>query len=369
MKFGRQSTQLFILVLAGIYTIQSLPVSTPPVVTIPLDQPVDIRLKDLIAKYKDTYRDDFNDAMSSVKMKTGSLRYWIGRIIMGFYMNVKGDSTIYEELAEVSDVTGVSFNDLVMFNYFYEIGCTSIIAYSSDQQSLLFGSNLDYDYEKFLRKYSFQGNYTKNGQTVFIGESVFGMVGVVRGQRINNGYDTFSIAINERDVERGTPLMSLFVSDAYEASYLIRKALSETSYNDALELLKTQKLATAAYYTIGGTISTGGCVLERSAHSLDNIYCLNGTDDQSTWFLVQTNYDRSLPDPSDDYRRIPTENRIKSIGTSNFDRDALYNLLTTSPLHRNSTELYRTIATVVCENKSDQRLYSTWKMVLWDDLS
>jgi acid ceramidase/N-acylethanolamine-hydrolysing acid amidase len=33
-----------------------------------------------------------------------------------------------------------------------------------------------------------------------------------------------------------------------------------------------------------------------------------------TWFIVQTNYDRDQPEPIYDQRRIPMENRVKSIG-------------------------------------------------------
>jgi len=34
----------------------------------------------------------------------------------------------------------------------------------------------------------------------------------------------------------------------------------------------------------------------------------------TTWFLVQTNYDRDHPDPKHDYRRIPAENKLKERG-------------------------------------------------------
>jgi hypothetical protein len=51
-----------------------------------------------------------------------------------------------------------------------------------------------------------------------------------------------------------------------------------------------------------------GSVLERDPSSLNAQYSLNET----TWFLVQTNYDRNKPDK--DGRRTAAEKRINEIG-------------------------------------------------------
>ena len=60
---------------------------------------------------------------------------------------------------------------------------------------------------------------------------------------------------------------------------------------------------------IGGVSGNQGCVVERDEDDAHQTYCL--TDD--VWYLVQTNYDRDQPDPKDDYRRIPTENKLNTL--------------------------------------------------------
>lgn len=344
------------------------PISAPPSFVIPLDKPVDTRLGKLIEHFKPTFKADFEAKLEVAKKSVGWFGFWIAKVILSFYMNVKGDPVMYDELSQIADETSVAFGDLVVFNYFYEIGCTTIIGYSSDSQSVLFGSNLDYDYEQFLRKYSFEGRYTKNDQVTFIGDGIFGLVGVVRGQRVSNGVESFSIAINERDVQRSNPMVNLFFTDAVEVSHFIRNTLQVNSFETALNALETQALATAAYYTIAGTSDTGGCVVERSAGSVHKKYCLNSLTGGDVWFLVQTNYDRDIPDPSDDYRRIPTEQRIANLTQQKFDADALLAIMTSSPIHRNASDPYRTITTVICQNTVNPRQLSTWQMYLWDDV-
>jgi hypothetical protein len=47
-------------------------------------------------------------------------------------------------------------------------------------------------------------------------------------------------------------------------------------------------------------------VIERNRNGFHNYYTLS----EDVWFLVQTNYDRDVPDKMDDYRRIPAEQRM-----------------------------------------------------------
>jgi acid ceramidase/N-acylethanolamine-hydrolysing acid amidase len=39
--------------------------------------------------------------------------------------------------------------------------------------------------------------------------------------------------------------------------------------------------------------------------------------------LVQTNYDRDIPDPKDDLRRTPAENRLRKVG-NNISEQVLF---------------------------------------------
>ena len=110
------------------------------------------------------------------------------------------------------------------------------------------------------------------------------MVGVVRGQRVNN-LNSFAIAINERDVERGDLLPNIFFTKTTEVLYFIRKTLQLTTYEEALDAISKERLTTSAYYTIGGTFDKGGCVVERSSGEVHNTTCL-GPKGADPWFIV-----------------------------------------------------------------------------------
>jgi hypothetical protein len=353
-------------VIVATVATQTPQYSSPPVITIPLDQPVDVRLMALNAQFASTFKADAEKELESVRQKAGKFLFFIGKTLLTFYMNVKGDPVIYDEIAELAAQTGVDFGDLVVYNYFYEAGCTSIVGMQSNpNSSVLFSSNLDFDHSSFIRKYSFQGIYTRNGQPVFIGDGIYGMVGVVRGQRINTGGSDFAIAINERDVQRGQLFVNLLFTQPTEVVYFIRKTLQLNSYADALNSIKNTVLTTAAYYTIAGTSYNDGCVVERSANTVHAVTCLN----ESTWFLVQTNYDRDLPDPSDDSRRTFAQNYLNNLGQDNFNTTSLMTLMMTNPILRVPTDQYRTISSIVCNNLNDPRQTSTWLMYLWNNLS
>jgi hypothetical protein len=336
----------------------------PQNITIPLDQPVDIRLKDLHAQFAKTYKDDFHEQMGLAKERVGKFTYYVGKVLINFYMNVKGDPVMFDEFHSIADATGLDFTEVALFNYFYEASCTSMIARAADGITLLFGSNLDFDFAPFLRKYSYQGIFTKGGQTIFIGDGIYGITGVLRGQRINNA-DNFAIAINERDVERGNFLVNMFFGSSTNVVQFVRNTLQLSTYEEALHAIVNEPLTTAAYYTIGGTYSKGGCIVERSATAVHAKDCL----DEKNWFLMITNYDRDLPDPADDRRRIPTEEKVKKNTQANFTPEYMESLLVSAPLKRLPTDPYLTITTVVCQNFEDQRKQSTWLMYFWDDVS
>lgn len=61
---------------------------------------------------------------------------------------------------------------------------------------------------------------------------------------------------------------------------------------------------------VSGVGPNDGMVIERETDSVNAFYELSDT----TWFLVQTNSDRDVPDPVQDPRRIPVEKRMAEHG-------------------------------------------------------
>jgi acid ceramidase/N-acylethanolamine-hydrolysing acid amidase len=71
---------------------------------------------------------------------------------------------------------------------------------------------------------------------------------------------------------------------------------------------------------VSGIKGNEACVIERDTNSVHAFYELNAT----TWFLVQTNYDRDVPDPKIDPRRGAVENRLAEQGKTGFNEKILF---------------------------------------------
>ena len=92
-------------------------------------------------------------------------------------------------------------------------------------------------------------------------------------------------------------------------------------------------------------------MIERDSDKVHAAYELS----DSTWFLVQTNYDRDVPDPSDDQRRIPAENRLKKIGNDISEQDLFDQVMKQTP-----TLNIETIYTVMMVSSSGYHNTTVW---------
>ena len=78
---------------------------------------------------------------------------------------------------------------------------------------------------------------------------------------------------------------------------------------------------------ISGIKENEGIVIERDSGKVHAAYELS----DSTWYLVQTNYDRDVPDPEEDQRRLPAENRLKKIGNDMSEQDLFDDVMKQTP--------------------------------------
>jgi acid ceramidase/N-acylethanolamine-hydrolysing acid amidase len=92
--------------------------------------------------------------------------------------------------------------------------------------------------------------------------------------------------------------------------------------------------------------------MERDNDKVHAFYELNDT----TWFLVQTNYDRNDPDPVHDLRRTPAEAKLQKRGNKNFKEQDLFDtVMSTFPnLH------LETIVTVVMRAETGYHNTTCW---------
>jgi acid ceramidase/N-acylethanolamine-hydrolysing acid amidase len=159
--------------------------------------------------------------------------------------------------------------------------------------------------------------YYNGSERVFSVDTVAGSVFALTGVR----HGAFSLNVDTRKAKDfSQDLISVLAKQAYPTVWLVRRVLEDqTTYAAAVQRMKTEIIGGPVYYIIAGAEGNEGTVLERDTNQTHAAYTL--TD--STWFLVQTNYDRDLPEPIYDTRRVPAENKLKELGSKGFTEETL----------------------------------------------
>lgn len=303
----------------------------PPIFKIDLDLPPQERFKEVVlAKYDEIH------TLVKILFSQFPVPEFLFRAV-GFYEElVYQHHECYEELKGLAKYTDLSFGEVFLVNFVYEIlaSCTSIVTIDK-HGNIIHGRNLDYPYQPYLANLTVRFQFYKNGQMLFEGDGNAGFLGVVTGLRPGG----FGISINER--AKGGPLSTLYeimFRRTFSIPFYIRRVL-ETAQNfkEAVEMLSTEEFAAPAYLTVSGMEQNEGVVITRDRRGVYNISQID-VQSKDEWFLVQTNYDRDVPDPQNDYRRVPAENRMKEIGKSAMDEETLYNhVLILEPNKRDRT--------------------------------
>ena len=87
-------------------------------------------------------------------------------------------------------------------------------------------------------------------------------------------------------------LISIIKNNSIPTCWLLRKVFEEEeTYEAANKRLRETPISSPVYYIIAGVGPNEGMVIERATDKTHAYYEL--TD--STWFLVQSNYDRDQP--------------------------------------------------------------------------
>ncbi|CAG9311978.1 unnamed protein product [Blepharisma stoltei] len=236
-----------------------------------------------------------------------------------------------QELQGMAQTVNITYKEAAFLNFMYEYNafCTSIVVRLTNG-TIIHGRNLDYDSEEFLRNTTVVIDVTKDGKLLYTSVGFAWYLGVGTGI----SYSGFSITQNQRD--SGSKLdnnYALFLG--YQGDlWAIRQALiNENSYEDAFTYLYNAKLADATYYILGGVNENDGSVIVRDRAQTVDAPKLNST----TWYLVQTNYDPWLVDPSWDDRKTVAIQQIEQIGQANMNIDKLFDVLSVSPVLNPST--------------------------------
>ena len=190
---------------------------------------------------------------------------------------------------------------------------------------ILHGRNLDFEMWGIISTLIVNIDYYQGKKLVYSVDTVVGSVFALTG--IRHG----AFAIN-CDTRKGTnilgDLISVFWQDAIPNVWLLRKILeNEVTYENALDKLLHTPIAAPIYYIISGVKKNEGAVIERDPSSVHGYYSLSNT----TWFLIQTNYDRDEPDPFHDPRRIGVENRLRKYGNGITEKNLFEDFLSIWP--------------------------------------
>lgn len=235
------------------------------------------------------------------------------------------------ELHGMAKTVDITYKEAVFLNFMYEYNafCTSIVV-RLQNGTIIHGRNLDYDSEAFLRNTTVTIDVSKDGKLLYTSVGFAWYLGVGTGI----SYSGFSITQNQRDAgSKFDNFIALLLG--YEGDlWAIRKVLTESkNYDDAYNYLYRAKLADATYYILGGVNADEGSVLVRSRAKTLGSPQLNDTN----WYVVQTNYDPWVTDPSYDDRKTVAVQQLLKFGQENMNIDTLFEVLSVSPVLNPST--------------------------------
>eukprot|EP00826_Nyctotherus_ovalis_P038902 TRINITY_DN3687_c0_g1_i1.p1 TRINITY_DN3687_c0_g1~~TRINITY_DN3687_c0_g1_i1.p1 ORF type:complete len:347 (-),score=91.67 TRINITY_DN3687_c0_g1_i1:154-1194(-) len=242
----------------------------------------------------------------------------------------KRDFEFAMEMKGVSLFLKVPERELFVFAFLYEIfaHCTSIVAALPDG-TIIHGRNLDYNFVQLLNETTYVAVFTREGREVF--RCV--MYGGFLGSHTCMKKGKFAISLNQRmnDPREGIRrnMQALSEGGAITPWTIRQTARKAESYEEAVSVLQSTKLAGISYFIVSGAGEYEAAVITRARNSTLDTWRLS----KSEWFLVQVNTDRWKPIPPKQVdRRTPAVKRMKVIGQKNLTMERMMNeVLTKKP--------------------------------------
>jgi len=239
----------------------------------------------------------------------------------------------------------VNLGELTLYNIFYEVFtvCTSVIAQSPSGQlyharNLDFGLFMGWDYKKHtwmvteaLRPSIVNLDWQRKGTTVFKSVNFAGYIGILTA--IKPGVITLSM--NERfNIDGGfIGILKWILGDRSSTwmSFLTRHTMEEaSSYIEAKKWLSSTEMLAPAYFILGGNKSGNTCIITRSRAGAVDVWDI-GTRN-SSWYIVETNYDNwKAPFILDD-RRTPAKKCLDQLGQKNVGFSGIFDMLSSKPV-------------------------------------
>jgi len=263
------------------------------------------------------------------------------------------------EIRGISKVTGVDTCALVIYNIAYEVlgGCTSIVAESADGK-IYHGRNLDFGLGPFnisemqwqltdaLRPLLVNVHFQKGGKTLYSTTQYAGYVGLLTGFRTNG----FSITVNSRFDNNYDHYLTQWIKDKTDTanflSFLTRTTMEkQNDFKSAMNVLSHSVMVGPSYIIVGGVAPGEGAIITHDPNTTVARDIKKLGEGNSTFFVLQTNYDNWVAPPFFDDRRDPANDCMNDVGTKKVDIESLYNVLHAHP-NRNRLTTYTTLFNV-----------------------
>ncbi|CAD6193151.1 unnamed protein product [Caenorhabditis auriculariae] len=258
----------------------------------------------------------------------------------------------HQEIIGMAKASGLSVGEVALLNLFYEIkkGCTSIVARDKDGE-IYHARNQDFGFLFYwnvtlqtwqqtmaLKDLVININYIKDGKVLFKGVTFAGHLGTLTGIRPQG----FSISTNARFGSVHENIYDFFVRGLTGRSFLMyadRDVLTKCStYEEAYEYLTTVPLLAPGYFILGGRQNNQGAVITRGPDGAEHVDTMN----QTSWYVLQTNYDWDKKVIYLDDRRGPGHDCMNKLGTKNVNLAGLFQVLSSKP-NLNKATVYTSV--------------------------
>lgn len=193
-----------------------------------------------------------NKVLETLKKHVGGpLGLFVLKQAVSAFLYARAPSYLFDEINSYSQATKIPISVIALMNVFYEFdgtACTTMMVRLPDN-TLAFGSNLDFHFSVELSKLNYKSEVSRGGKVLYYANAIYGLVGVLRGVVPGK----FFVSINER-YGKGDTFRNLYFHEGHEALYHLRYILENASdFDSAWELAKNHKLLARAYYSIMGT--------------------------------------------------------------------------------------------------------------------
>jgi acid ceramidase len=284
----------------------------------------------------------------------------------GFYARLPHD--FGQEIAGIAKATDIDAPVIFVYNIFYTIfgACTSMVT-QNDAGDIFHTRNLDFglwpDFDlknrqvweltAAMRPLVANIDFQRGGKTLFKSTTFAGFIGAHTAMKPG----AFSLSIDTRfdsNVDLGLIkwIEEKKLDHDLEVTMMTRAVFQdETTYEAAFAKINNTKVIGPAYIIFSGINAGQGAVITKGkpatksgkdGETIDVWLLGDEIKQNNTFFLVETNYDRTGPAPSGDDRRDPAIKCLDELTPKGYDFKGTYNVLSAIP-NLNRLTLFTTL--------------------------